>query len=91
MALSQLRREAEKEKPGLADIRESGSIEQDADLVMLLNRDREVEKTRQEQEKAISQKVQLMLAKNRNGPVGTVDLTFFKYLTKFVSYTDDRG
>jgi len=91
VALSQLRREAEKEKPGLADIRESGSIEQDADLVMFLNRDRELEKTRQEQEKALSQKVQLMLAKNRNGPVGTVDLTFFKHLTKFVSFTDDRG
>jgi len=91
VALSQLRREAEKEKPGLADIRESGSIEQDADLVMFLNRDRELEKTRQEQEKDMSQKVQLMVAKNRNGPVGTVDLTFFKQLTKFVSFTDDRG
>jgi len=88
VALSQLRREAEKEKPGLADIRESGSIEQDADLVMFLNRDRELEKTRQEQEKELSQKVQLMLAKNRNGPVGTIDLLFFKHLTKFVSFTE---
>jgi len=91
VALSQLRREAENQKPGLADIRESGSIEQDADMVMFLNRDRELDKTREEQEKEKGQKVQLMLAKNRNGPVGTVDLTFLKHLTKFVSFTDDRG
>jgi replicative DNA helicase len=89
VALSQLRREAEKQQPGLADIRESGSIEQDADMVMLLNRDREVEKSNDKQESI--QKVQLMLAKNRNGPVGSVDLTFFKYLTKFASFTDYKG
>jgi len=89
VALSQLRREAENQKPGLADIRESGSIEQDADMVMLLNRDREVEKSNDKQDSV--QKVQLMLAKNRNGPVGTVDLTFFKYLTKFASFTDYKG
>ena len=91
VALSQLRREAEKEKPGLADIRESGSIEQDADLVMFLNRDRELDKSLQEQSMGAGQKVQLMLAKNRNGPVGTIDLTFLKHLTKFVSFSDDRG
>ena len=92
VALSQLRREAEKDKPGLADIRESGAIEQDADLVIFLDRDRELDKTREEQTKGPpGQKVQLMLAKNRNGPVGTVNLTFLKHLTKFVSFTDDRG
>ena len=91
VALSQLRREAEKEKPSLADIRESGSIEQDADMVMFINRDRELEKTSEEQAAEEGQKVQLMLAKNRNGPVGTIALTFLKHLTKFVPYTDDRG
>jgi replicative DNA helicase len=91
VALSQLRREAENQKPGLADIRESGSIEQDADLVMFINRDRELEKTYEDQVKDKGQKVQLMLAKNRNGPVGTVDLTFLKHLTKFVPCSDDRG
>ena len=88
VALSQLRREAENQKPNLADIRESGSIEQDADMVMFLNRDRELEKSYAEQQKEEGQKVQLMLAKNRNGPVGTVDLTFLKQYTKFVPYTD---
>jgi replicative DNA helicase len=90
VVLSQLRREAETQKPNLADIRESGSIEQDADLVMFLNRDRELEKSYEEQSKESGQKVQLILAKNRNGPVGTVDLTFLKHMTKFVSHTDER-
>ena len=90
VALSQLRREAENQKPSLADIRESGSIEQDADMVMFLNRDRELEKSAEEQAKEAGQKVQLMLAKNRNGPVGTVDLTFLKHLTKFVSFADEK-
>jgi len=90
VVLSQLRREAEKGKPNLADIRESGSIEQDADMVMFLDRDRELGKSFEEQAKEVGQKVQLMVAKNRNGQVGTIDLTFLKYLTKFVSYTDER-
>ena len=91
VALSQLRREAENQKPNLADIRESGSIEQDADVVMFLNRDRETEKTPEEQAIEEGQKVQLMLAKNRNGQVGTVFLNFLKHLTKFVPYADERG
>ena len=90
VVLSQLRREAENQKPNLADIRESGSIEQDADMVMFLDRDRELGKSFEEQSKERGQKVQLMIAKNRNGPVGTVNLTFLKHLTKFVSYTDER-
>jgi len=88
VALSQLRRDAEEKKPGLADIRESGSIEQDADMVMFLHRDREVEKSVEEQSSEIGQKVQLMVAKNRNGPVGTIDLTFLKHITKFVPFAD---
>ena len=91
VALSQLRREAEaKEKPNLSHIRESGSIEQDADVVMFLQRDRETEKSIEEQEKSASQEVDLIVAKNRNGPVGTVKLTFFKHLTKFVPFASDR-
>jgi len=85
-----LRREAENQKPNLADIRESGSIEQDADMVIFLDRDRELGKSFEEQSKESGQKVQLMVAKNRNGQVGAIDLTFLKHLTKFVSYTDER-
>jgi replicative DNA helicase len=86
VALSQLRREAEKEKPSLADIRDSGAIEQDADMVLFINRDRELEKTVEEQSQEMGQKVQLVVAKNRNGPVGTVDLTFLKQFTKFAPF-----
>jgi replicative DNA helicase len=93
VALTQLRRESEREKrsPNLADIRDSGSIEQDADMVLFLSRDRELEKSPEEQAKEEGQKVQLLLAKNRNGPVGTIDLTYLRHLTKFVPHTDDRG
>jgi replicative DNA helicase len=90
VALSQLRREAEKERPSLADIRDSGAIEQDADMVLFINRDRELDKTMEEQSKGEGQKVQLVIAKNRNGPVGTIDLTFLKHFTKFVPYEKDR-
>ena len=92
VALSQLRREAENQKPSLADLRESGSIEQDADMIMFINRDRELDKNYDDQAKETGQKVQLMLAKNRNGPVSTIDLTFLKHITKFVPFADDyRG
>ena len=91
VALSQLRREAENQKPHLSDIRESGSLEQDADMVIFLNREREIEKSIEDQEAETGQRVQLMLAKNRNGPVGTISLYYKKHLTKFESYTGDRG
>ena len=90
VACSQLRREAETQKPNLSDIRESGSIEQDADVVMFINRERDSDKTPEEQSREPGQKVQLIVAKNRNGPVGTVDLTFMKHLTKFLPYKGDR-
>ena len=93
VALSQLGRELEKEKrtPNLADIRESGSIEQDADMVMFIDRDRELDKTQEEQSKEKGQKVKLIVAKNRNGPTGIVDLTYLKAFTKFVPYVAEKG
>jgi len=93
VALSQVRRESEREKraPNLADIRESGSIEQDADVIMFLHRDRELDKTVEEQAEDKGQKVQLIVAKNRNGPVGTINLTYLKQLTKYESYAEERN
>ena len=92
IALSQLGRELEKEKrtPNLADIRESGSIEQDADVVMFIDRDRELDKTQDEQAKNGEQKVKLIMAKNRNGPTGIVDLKYLKAYTRFVSSIGER-
>ncbi|EEF60408.1 replicative DNA helicase [Pedosphaera parvula] len=86
IVLSQLNREFEKDKdrkPRLSDLRESGSIEQDADLVLLLykpTKEDDDDAPAQEQE-AIA--VNLLIAKQRNGPTGDVHLTFMKPYTRF--------
>ncbi len=82
VVLSQVKRDAEGKPPTLADLRESGSIEQDADVIMFLHREREAEKTK-DGEKLPTIPTQLILAKQRNGPVGTLDITYFPAYTKF--------
>jgi replicative DNA helicase len=86
VVLSQLNRESEKEKrqPRLSDLRESGAIEQDADVVLMLARTKEFD----EEEERSAQLVmrELIIAKQRNGPVGVVPLLFDRALTKFRSY-----
>jgi replicative DNA helicase len=88
IVLSQLNRELEKDKnrkPRLSDLRESGAIEQDADLVALLYKPSgggEDEPTSVEQE-AVA--VNVLIAKQRNGPTGDVALTFLKSYTRFES------
>jgi replicative DNA helicase len=80
IALSQLSRAAEHREggqPRLADLRDSGAIEQDADLVMLLWRP-----NGQEHGQA-TERIKLSLAKHRNGPTGEIDLTFVKATTTF--------
>lgn len=95
IVLSQLNRESEKErrKPRLSDLRESGAIEQDADVVMLLSQQQlsaEGGDDQQEQQRFSADVVprDLIVAKQRNGPVGTVPLTFIKNLTRFENYID---
>lgn len=78
VALSQVRRETEGRRPVLADLRESGSIEQDADVVMFLHRERESEGGRIETD--------LLVAKQRNGPTDDVKLAFIPRLVRFESY-----
>ena len=87
IVLAQLNREFEKDKsrkPRLSDLRESGAIEQDADLVGLLYKPSsgEDEESSQEQD---SVAVNLLIAKQRNGPTGDVNLTFMKSYTRFES------
>jgi replicative DNA helicase len=82
VALSQVNRNAEGKRPTLADIRESGAIEQDADMVLFLQRERELDKKRDEQAEGIP--TELIIAKQRNGPVGTVDILYLPRFTKFV-------
>lgn len=84
VVLSQLRREAETREPNLSDIRESGSIEQDADLVLFLHREREGDE-KKEHERQGQIEAKLIVAKNRNGPVGQVRLNFQPRFAKFTS------
>jgi replicative DNA helicase len=87
LALSQLSRSVETrqvKKPMLSDLRESGSLEQDADIVMFLYRD-DYYKT---EDAAPNHLTELIIAKHRNGPTGKVDLFFKNDCTKFVSLNE---
>jgi len=84
IVLSQLNRDLEKDKkrkPRLSDLRESGSIEQDADLVGLLYKPTDEDDDPQQVYDAVP--VNLLIAKQRNGPTGEVSLTFLKPYTRF--------
>jgi replicative DNA helicase len=88
LVLSQLNRELERDKsrkPRLSDLRESGAIEQDADLVGLLYKPSAGEDDDGNIEEADGVPVNLLIAKQRNGPTGDVNLTFLKSYTRFES------
>lgn len=86
IALSQLSRAVEQrndKKPMLSDLRESGAIEQDADIVMFIYRDEYYNK----EESDNRGKAEVIIAKHRNGPVGSVPLLFQANITKFKNVT----
>src|SRR5579884_300096 len=89
IALSQLSRAVEQrggeKKPILSDLRESGQIEQDSDLVMFIYREEYYEKDSERPGEA-----DIIVAKHRNGPVGEVVLTFHREYPKFMNYAGDR-
>ena len=85
LALSQLNRKIEERRGGrpmLSDLRESGAIEQDADVVMFIHRDEDTDPQAADQR---ALEVELIVAKQRNGPIGTINLVFLSEYTRFES------
>jgi replicative DNA helicase len=83
IAVSQLNRDPERrtdKKPQLADLRESGALEQDADIVLFIHRDPLSEEM---DKKGLAE---IIIAKHRNGPLGRVTLTWLEHLTQFKDY-----
>ncbi|MCF7944953.1 MAG: replicative DNA helicase [Spirochaetia bacterium] len=91
ICLSQVGRQSEGKEPTLADLRESGSIEQDADLVLFIHRSRGFEnESKEEQQQAPVIETDVILAKQRNGPVDRFKLGFVKKYAKFESLTKEH-
>jgi len=74
-------------RPQLADLRESGSIEQDADLVMFIFR----EEVYKQDDPELQGRAEIIIAKQRNGPIGRVKMAFLKHCTRFESLAEGGG
>jgi replicative DNA helicase len=90
IAISQLNREVEKRegKPRLSDLRESGSIEQDADLVLFIHRE-DMAGGDTSDPTVPTAVAEIIIGKHRNGGTGSVKMTFIKEYTRFENYADD--
>ena len=95
VALSQLSRAPEQRggdrRPMLSDLRDSGAIEQDADLVIFIYRAEMYKSVLEKDQDAREGTAEIILAKHRNGPTGTITLAFRKECTRFGDYTDRQS
>jgi replicative DNA helicase len=94
VVLCQLNREAQWEVPNLANLRDSGSIEQDADLVLFLHREQNKKKKNQEEEEKPPDDIiptSLIVAKQRNGPVGTIKLALHTKFARFMPLAKENN
>ncbi|MCI9293170.1 MAG: replicative DNA helicase [Erysipelotrichaceae bacterium] len=91
IALSQLSRAVESrpdKHPMLSDLRESGSIEQDADIVMFLYRDEYYNKDKTQESDRLPERTDVDIAKHRNGATGRIELAFSRHISAFFNYTE---
>jgi replicative DNA helicase len=95
VALSQLSRSPEQRagdhRPQLSDLRESGAIEQDADLVMFIYRQEVYDGPTDKDGNSLEGRAEVIVGKQRNGPIGFVNLFFHKAYTRFENYTARQG
>jgi replicative DNA helicase len=93
VALSQLSRAPESRggdhRPQLSDLRESGSIEQDADVVAFIFREEVYMRAEEAEAKGVKNLAEIIISKQRNGPTGTIKLAFLKNSTRFENYTSE--